>query len=361
MFLQLKVASQMALNKRKACTTEAVFILGSLMLLGSTVHTWKTAAMYPPPGNSLFMKAKTQNGRQMYQCSSKKWVASGANADLVMANNLSHHVGLFISRVLQTHAKSQGTWVLDNSVGDTIESGSNFSSVSGKEIASTPSKGFILQTLIQATSHQFDGTASLISYIQQLFPKGGIPPLQETCDEDLAEVEVPYEAEYWLWQQDWQPPSMPKSLLITSERVVEGLFGEGIVLYRFNGQAWEQIRVEASLYNLPGGILAGKYFWKKSKSIKSDEINWWQLWNPNSFQLQGRAQSAAVSVTRDGLPWCLFTVTHHFGNVSLLGEYTHVQILSTRGGVPLSHSAFKPTANMLWRAPFSAVFWFYTN
>ncbi|KAJ7547792.1 hypothetical protein O6H91_08G104600 [Diphasiastrum complanatum] len=349
----------MALNNRRmAC--EAFVILTSLFLLGRTVHA--TAALKPPPGNSLFMKVKTQNGRQMYQCFSKKWMPVGETADLVKAINPGHRVGVFTSRVLQGHGKSQGTWILHNPVDDIVESGSKYSSVSGKEIASIPSKGSMSEALVQATSHHFDGIASLISYIQRLSPKGGLPPLHDTCDDDFMKLEVPYEAEYWLWRQDLQPPSMPKSLSITSERAVEGLFGQGIVLYRFNGQGWEQIRVEASLYNVPGGILAGKYFWMNSGSKKSGEASyWWQLWNPTSFQLNGRAETAAVYITRDSLPWSLVTVTHHSGNVSLLGEYAHVQILSTRGGVPSFHSAFKVVPNMLWRAPFSAIFWFYTK
>ncbi|KAJ7520158.1 hypothetical protein O6H91_20G069900 [Diphasiastrum complanatum] len=339
----------------------SILIMSSIVLFGQTIQAWNYPSLTPPLGNSLMMKTKTDNGRQMYNCNSKEWVLVGTAADLVLADNQSVRIGVHKSDIVNGQRKSVETWIFENPIGDAAESGSKFSSVSGKVVFSVASKGVISEALLKATSHRAQGRASLVSYIQRLSPKGGVPPLKEACDQDSTEVEVPYEAEYWIWHQDMLPPSMPSSLALSSERVVQGLYGEGVVFYRFSGENWEQEQAEAKLYNVPGGIPSGKYSMESAFSTSAGEMHRWKFFNPNGFHVMGTSKSPPVTVDNNCLPWSLMTITQHTGNVSVLGEYTHVQMLSTSGGVPATLSKFKPVPGLRWKAPFSAVFWFYTN
>ncbi|KAJ7165725.1 hypothetical protein O6H91_Y545600 [Diphasiastrum complanatum] len=339
-----------------------ILMLCSLLLACDAIHGWDNSYLLAPPiGNSLVLKSKTQNGMQIYKCSSGKWVAVGATADLVQASNPTVRVGAYYSALLQDQSTASATWILNNPAGETAESGYNISSVSGKEIATAPPGGFISEALLQSTDHQFAGVASLISYIQRLFPQGGDPP-QQTCMQESAIVQVPFEVEFWLWKQDMMPPATPPALSLSKERVVQGFFGEGSVLYRYNGSSWQQTQAQATLYNVPGGTTMGKY------SLQAATVNGrggssylWQTSIPNGFQVTGKEQSQPVSVDQNCLSWSLVVVTSYSSNDFYLGPYTHVQIVSTRGGLPPSHPNFMPLTGTLITSPFSAIFWFYTN
>ncbi|KAJ7286640.1 hypothetical protein O6H91_21G062100 [Diphasiastrum complanatum] len=346
-----------------------ILMLCSLLLMwvGESAQQVIDSSLQPPPGNSLVLKSRTQNGKQMYKCSSKDWVAVGASADLVMASNPSIRVGSYNSQTFnrQGRSLSVATWMLDNSAGDEAESGHKFSSVSGKELLSIPSSGSynISQALLQATSHQFDGSASLISYVQRLIPQGGAPPLQNICQLDATVVEVPFEVEFWFWQQNLWPPAVPASLSVSTEHAIQGFFGEGVIVYRYNGITWEQIQAEATLYNVPGGVLAGKVF-VQAPALHGKSAGGsyrWQLNDPNGFQLVGKPQPPPVTVNKHCLPWSLVTISSHSNNSSGVWTYTHVKIVSTRGGLPATNVLFRPIQGMIIRSSFSALFWFYTK
>ncbi|KAJ7289981.1 hypothetical protein O6H91_13G002300 [Diphasiastrum complanatum] len=342
-----------------------LLILCSLLLAWDAIDAAgaqnSKAILAPPVGNSLVLKSRTKNGRQIYRCSLGEWLPVGANADLVKASNPSIPVGAYSSLFFQGNSTISATWILSNPAGDAAESGYNSSSVSGKEIATAPSGGFISEALLQATSHQFNGVASLISYVQRLFPQGGNPPLQQTCVQDALILEVPFDAEFWFWQQDLTPPVTPSAMSIHTERVVQGLFGEGVVSYRYNGNSWQQMQAQATLYDLPGGTVTGKYFVQAPPVYGRAGSYWWQASNPNGFQVFGKDQCKPVPVDQNCLAWSLVSVTSYSSPDTSLGAYTHVQMVSTRGGLPPSHLNFVAVTGMLIRAPFSAVFWFYTK
>ncbi|KAJ7516017.1 hypothetical protein O6H91_22G038900 [Diphasiastrum complanatum] len=334
-----------------------------LLLVGETVEQNTNPSLRPPLGNSLVLKSRTQNGKEIYKCSTNEWVFEGATADLVMASNPSISVGSYSSQNFNRRGRPVATWMLENPAGDAAESGKTFSSVSGKELVSLASGGHISEALLQATSHEFDGSASLISYIQRLFPQGGAAPLQDICQLDATVVEIPFEVEFWFWQQDLWPPAVPASLSVSNENVIQGFFGEGVVVYRYGGKAWEQTQADARLFSVPGGSLQGKFFVQSSAlhGRNTGGSFWWELNAPNGFQAVGKLQNAPVPVGRNCLPWSLVTISSFSNNNSAIWTYSHVQMVSTRGGLPPVHTLFKPIKGMIIRSPFTAIFWFYSK
>ncbi|EFJ20091.1 hypothetical protein SELMODRAFT_177096 [Selaginella moellendorffii] len=344
---------------------------GSLMLLGllqaalvlSLIqhgHGWDEY-LKPPAGNSPHMRVKTSNGHHSYKCSCEKWELTAASADLLSTVDSKTIIGAYsFSRNSNSNSKHQGTWTLFNNPADAIESGARVSAVTAKVILSYPIPGGLSEALLQVTSHHFEGQSGLVSYIQRLKPQGGVP-MTSSCQRPHEVLKVPFYAEYQFWRQDVVPPSVPYSLVVPSSvKPVQSLFGEGEVLYLFNGESWEQRYAFAKLYDVPGGKKLGSYYIKARGAGESYGTHFWDLSNPNGVQVVGRVTMPPVSVSNSSLPWLTTTITAHTGSNSLLKNAKAVQMLSTRGGLPNKKSPRgKLSRGQLWRVPFTAVFWFY--
>ncbi|KAJ7555074.1 hypothetical protein O6H91_05G021200 [Diphasiastrum complanatum] len=336
---------QLLLN---AVLTTEIILIAQISTLGSAQEGYLTP---PPAGNSLKIKSTTVNGVTTYKCVDRIWRFVDASADLVDVANSSLVLGSYSFQYNQSDLGAAGTWTLYNSPGDISESGQSFSKVTVVRDTS------ILPTLLaRASSHQFDGTASRISYIQQIPISSSAPVLLNSFCSDNSPLQFFYTAEYWFWAQDLIPPSMPVTMIATG-RLLLGCFGIGEVEYAFNGTSWNQQRIFASMYNVPGGTFFGRYYTTSIPDQASGTFVW-EFQNPNGWSVAAKPAWTGVKVDNNSLPWLLFDVTSST-NKSLLGSVTQVQMVSTRGG--LFPDFTQAASSKIWTSSFSAVYWFYTD
>ncbi|KAJ7555075.1 hypothetical protein O6H91_05G021200 [Diphasiastrum complanatum] len=300
---------QLLLN---AVLTTEIILIAQISTLGSAQEGYLTP---PPAGNSLKIKSTTVNGVTTYKCVDRIW-----------------------------------------SPGDISESGQSFSKVTGQSIAVVRDTSILPTLLARASSHQFDGTASRISYIQQIPISSSAPVLLNSFCSDNSPLQFFYTAEYWFWAQDLIPPSMPVTMIATG-RLLLGCFGIGEVEYAFNGTSWNQQRIFASMYNVPGGTFFGRYYTTSIPDQASGTFVW-EFQNPNGWSVAAKPAWTGVKVDNNSLPWLLFDVTSST-NKSLLGSVTQVQMVSTRGG--LFPDFTQAASSKIWTSSFSAVYWFYTD
>ncbi|KAJ7514248.1 hypothetical protein O6H91_23G035100 [Diphasiastrum complanatum] len=312
----------------------------------------------PPAGNSLHIKASSVDGVQIYTCSGGEWRFLSASASLVDSSNSSIFIGTYAYVYSPKHVSAIGTWSLNNSEGVIAESGHAASEVTGRVIAFRGNKFALPAFLAQASSHLFDGTASLVSYIQQIPSDGGVPPGSSSCRKGSRQVHIPFEADYWFWTQDRQPPSVPSELSAIG-LMIEGFFGTGHVKYVFNGTSWQQKNITASMYDVPGGILVGRFFIESHADDAGGSFTW-EVFNPNGWTVTAKSASPGVQVDGSSLPWRLFSVTSASFNESFLGPITQVQMISTRGGLPPTPMQAQAVVGRVWISLYTSVYWFYT-
>ncbi|XP_024529797.1 uncharacterized protein LOC9651220 [Selaginella moellendorffii] len=360
-------------NMRRDLRQEELLVLLFVIIVSNElVYAWPSLALNdlsPPPGNSLQLKLLTCNGKQTYGCFAGQWKLLNATAELVNAEK--NTTIKFGSYYYSHRSHSGGTWSLINSPAVYAESGFQTSVVSGTEIASEEAGDGCSSALAEASDHKHAGIASTISYIQR-FPGKTTGLLSgKKCKRGSRAREVPYEAEYWLWSQDKVPPAdTPAEVRVSGEKLVEGFFSKGVVCHVYNGTAWEVREWKAKLYDVPGGSVVGQHSMKNSSTSLV-----WELFNPNGFGIRGSSSGGSVQVAENCMPWTLNHVTHTWGNASLLGPLSHVQMVSTRGGMPPSSSESKvstsasplepltprPATGQVSNTTFSAVFWLYAR
>lgn len=169
------------------------------------------------------------------------------------------------------------------------------------------------ELLAQVISHQGLGTASLLSYVVVEATDGGIAPNASMCTSDDTSVSVPFSAMFHFYSQDTQPPAnVPQSLQPTGGQVVEGLFVQGQVVFRFDDNRWHLKGFIATLYNVAGGTVVGK-FGTITKADKFGSVLHWEINNPNGFWLTGQLAAKPVQVSVNGAPWQLMKITSSGG------------------------------------------------
>lgn len=317
-------------------------------------------SLIPPVGNSLSIKTKTLHASQSYRCIDGDWTWESTQASLVGIHDSAQIVANYSRFANPQIPRYAGTWSFLNSDGDRAESGSTYSIVSGKQVfsAKRAAECDLADFLAMATMHQHQGAASMVSYIAAVNTRGGVPLKEGCCEHENELIKLPFKTEFHFWKQDLAPPSTPNSLTVVSDRAVEGFFGSGMVTYIFEGTRWVQKNMYASLYDVPGGTKVGNYFIKSSPDDKGGSYCW-NIDNPNGFEIVGKQSCAPVQVTAGSLPWSLNVVTSSNGNSSMFGPYTHIQMVSTTGGMPPSNPALTPQQGQVWKSSFTAIYWFY--
>jgi hypothetical protein len=313
--------------------------------------------------NSLQAKLKAKNALRIYTCGNGGWTLVNASGDLIDFNT-SKLVGNFTAEQIPI---SQTNITLLNSNADVVESGFLTSSVIAIEIAAinvTSSVG--TEILNQATSHQNVGAAGRVSYVVYLNFSGGNPPPTSLCTLEFGtlesiSIEVPYDVEIDIYTQDLVPPPTPTSLVVPNGTLVQSFFAQGSTIYQYNGSTWLEQNISALLYNVIGGHVVGKFENLQKLDKFESELNW-HIYNPDGFSLTGHNFVNPIVLSTTDAPWALFKITNSSGNTTLLGPYTYVQLVSTRGGIApsLSDSVGLPPG-LVWTSPFSGIFWFYAN
>jgi hypothetical protein len=224
----------------------------------------------------------------------------------------------------------------------------------------------VIETLNQATSHQNIGAAGRVSYVVYLNFSGGNPPPTSLCTLEFGtlesiSIEVPYDVEINIYTQDLVPPPTPTSLMVPNGTLVESFFAQGSITYQYNGSTWLEQNISALLYNVIGGYVVGKFENLPKPDKFGSKLNW-HIYNPYGFSLTGYNFVNPIVLSTTDVPWALFKVTSSSGNTTLLGPYTYVQLVSTRGGTApsLSDNVGLPPG-LVWTSPFSGIFWFYAN
>ncbi|KAI5076009.1 hypothetical protein GOP47_0008074 [Adiantum capillus-veneris] len=320
------------------------------------------SSLTPPAGNSLAIKTKTRNGMQLYRCIDGEWVIGSAYATL-LDYDTGEVVGNYTLVKNVKVPKLAGTWMYHNNEGDHAESGSAYSVVTGKKISVGRSKteNDLPDYLALASSHGYEGALSQVSYIARLNTKGGAKQDEGYCEVQYFKIiKVPFQAEFHFWKQDLLPPSMPYGITVGKGRPIQAFYGTGLITFAYDGTKWVQRKVDAKMYDVPGGTLVGSYFTRSVTDYKGGSFCW-QVDNPNGFILVGKPATTPLQVSPGCMPWSLNLITTSTGNSSMFGPYTYVQTVSTTGGLPPTTLAKKPQKGSIWRSPFSAIYWFYCN
>jgi hypothetical protein len=317
----------------------------------------------PPVGNSLQAKLKTKNALRTYTCGSGGWTRVNASGDLLDINT-NKLVGSYTAVNIPT---SHTNLTLLNSDADVVESGFLTSSVIVILITTiNVTSSDVIESLNQAISHQNIGAAARVSYVVYLNFSGGNPPPTSLCTVEFGilesiSVEVPFDVEIDIYTQDLVPPPTPTSLMVPNGTLVESFFAQGSIIYQYNGSTWLEQNISALLYNVIGGYVVGKFENLQKPDKFESELNW-DIYNPHGFSLTGYNFVDPIVLSTTDVAWALFKITSNSGNTTLLGPYTYVQLVSTRGGTApsLSDSVGLPPG-LVWTSPFSGIFWFYAN
>lgn len=333
----------------------AVLLLCLLAALPS-LHAWN--ALSPPAGNSLAIKTKTLNGVQFYRCVDGDWLLESSYATLVDLFDPSKVVGNYSWAKTSRVPRYAGTWNLFNNPGDNAESGFASSLVAGKKIVTArPASPHDLPDFLSlASKHEFGGAAAMVSYIARVKTRGGVPLDNGYCQWDHKLIKLPYNAEFHLWKQDLVPPNTPTSLTVVSDRVIQGVFGKGLVTYVHDGYQWMQKNIAAQLYDVPGGIKLGSFFIRSVADYRGGS-SCWHFDDPNGFEIVGKHACNPVQVTPGCLPWSLNVITSSNRKSSMFGNYSHVQMVSTTGGLPPANPPWKPRKGQVYKSSFTAIYW----
>eukprot|EP00250_Pteridium_aquilinum_P006355 c16297_g1_i1 orf=329-1366(-) len=323
-----------------------------------SLHAWGNLS--PPAGNSLAIKTKSLNAEQFYRCVDGDWLLEASYATLVDFYDPIQVVGNYSWAKTSSVPRYAGTWYLLNNAGDHAESGDYGSLVAGKEFmtARPASQRDLPDFLSIASSHENGGAASLVSYIARVKTKGGIPLDNGDCQWEDKVIRLPYDAEFHFWKQDLVPPNAPAALTILSDRAIQGVFGQGIVTYAFSGLSWTQKGIAAQLYDVPGGKKVGSFFIRETADYKGGS-SCWHFDDPNGFEVVGKHACDPIQVTPGCLPWSLNEITTSSHKSTMFGDYSHVQMVSTTGGLPPASLAALPKEGQVYKSSFTAIYWLY--
>ncbi|MCO5594014.1 hypothetical protein L7F22_048033 [Adiantum nelumboides] len=316
-----------------------VFLFCFVLTTLPSLHAWKS--LTPPAGNSLAITTKTRDGEQFYRCEGGDWVLDSVHATLVDLYDPSQVVGNYSWAKNADDPRFSGTWYLLNNAGDRTETGDLASLVAGKEFVTAKpiSPRNLPDFLALASKHQNGGEATLVSYIARVKTKGGVPLKAGACQYGDKLIKLPFTAEFHFWKQDLVPPHTPPALMVVSDRAIQGIFGQGIVKYMFTGSNWMQ----------------------KGTSDFKGGSSCWHFDGPNGFEVVGKHACNPVTVTPGCLPWSLNEITSSSRKSSMFGDYSHVQMVSTTGGLPPTTIAAVPTLGQVYKSSFTAIYWIYCN
>lgn len=335
-----------------------------LLVCGVFLLQWQASTAWdlePPAGFSKSLTVTISQGKQMYTCDSGVWVRSGSSANLVNSNpqnGAPAKAGKFRSKQDPTSKRSIMKWTLVNSPGDATEAGDNTSSITGVEKYTEKSYGdSIPAVLFEVTSRKGSGTAALFTYVVMNQTMGGQAPDSSLCTQDDISVDVPFYGYFEFYSQDFQPPSYVPAELKPPARVVQGFFVKGKIVYRFDGAKWHSYGIIATISNVAGGDVIGKFGTIRKPDQYGGNLRW--VFNdPNGFTLTGTV-SASAMVSENGAPWQLYEITSSSGTMPPVGPFKYVQLTSTRGGLEPQIDG-GATEGLLWRTNFTGLFWLYT-
>lgn len=335
-----------------------ILVLCCVLALLPSLHAWNS--LTPPAGNSLAIKTKALNGEHFYRCKDGDWLLESAYAALADFYDPSKVVGNYSWVKTPSIPRYAGTWFLFNNEGDHAESGDLASLVAGKNvmIARPTSPRDLPDFLALASKHEYGGAASLMSYIARVNSEGGVPLNNGYCQYEDKLIKLPFEGEFHFWKQDLVPPNAPAALTVVSDRAIQGVFAEGIVTYAHNGVLWTQTGTNAELYDVPGGKKLGSFFIRETADYRGG-ASCWHFDDPNGFEVVGKHACNPISVTPGCLPWSLNVITSSSKKSTMFGEYSHVQMVSTTGGLPPVSLTGKPELGQVYKSYFTAIYWLY--
>ncbi|CAM6116157.1 unnamed protein product [Calypogeia fissa] len=337
LLLQLIGSYRRACFEMMASMRGSIFLSCSVFVLLVTHTAWgqvynTSANIAPPPGNSPKLVVKTAGAYVVYTCVKGAWVPGNGYANLMdkkTNQNLGHY-----KRTVDSQGYL-GTWMLLNAAGDKAESGYDWSGVTGRALAAYKvSTDSLPDMLVEAASHIASGKASNFAYVQMYNVSGGVP--KDKCMKHSYSVTVPFHAEFCFWAQDPVPMSVPGQL-VAPGRFVENFFLSGVITFKFDGSQWVDSGRVATIYPMPGAPAIGQF-------TIEDGVECWKLYSPSGLLVYGERVSPEVVVEPNACPWTLSKVTSATGAVMSLGSFTHIQTVSTRGGVAPVMSHVQPTA-----------------
>ena len=167
-------------------------------------------------------------------------------------------------------------------------------------------KTSIARYLAEVNSHQNAGDASLFSYVALTQTYGGAPPANSMCKVDESSIGIPFSGVFEFYSQDALAPPVPQELQ-PKGMMFQGSFVKGKVVYTYNGKTWKQRGVIATITDVAGGTVLGKF----GTIVKADQYGsnlHWQFQNPN-FWLTGKVSAKPYSSGANTYPWQLMTIT----------------------------------------------------
>ena len=180
------------------------------------------------------------------------------------------------------------------------------------QVKSTPSSK-VYNYLAEVTGHQGTGAGDLMSFVSLTGTSGGAPPSNELCDvpgHDRATTSVPFSGTFEFYNQDPQPPPVP-AFFTPKGKFLQGSFCKGKVVYQFNGKRWLRKGVLATLYDVSGGNVIGK-FGTITKADKFGGNLHFAFENP-SFWVTGKLCARPLTVSTHSCPWQLMAFTSQGG------------------------------------------------
>lgn len=163
--------------------------------------------------------------------------------------------------------------------------------------------------LAEVTGHHGSGAGDLMSFVVLIRTSGGAPPADALCDapgQDRATTSVPFSGTFEFYNQDSQAPPLPASFT-PKGKYIQGSFCKGKVVFQFNGKKWLRKGLLATLYDVAGGNVIGK-FGTITKPDKFGGNLHFQFDNPK-FWVTGKLCARPLTVSTSSCPWQVMTFT----------------------------------------------------
>lgn len=180
------------------------------------------------------------------------------------------------------------------------------------QVKSTTS--YIDNYLAEVTGHEGTGAGDLISFVVLIRTSGGAPPAVALCEapgHDGATTSVPFSGTFEFYNQDSQAPPVPASFT-PKGKFIQGSFCKGKVVYQFNGKRWLRKGVLATLFDVAGGNVLGKF----GTITKPDKFggNLHFAFNNPKFWVTGKLCARPLTVSTSSCPWQLMAFTSRGGS-----------------------------------------------
>lgn len=175
---------------------------------------------------------------------------------------------------------------------------------------------FVNDYLAEVTSHDGTGAGDLMSFVTLTDTSGGAPPANALCEapgHDRATTSVPFSGTFEFYNQDSQAPPVPADLTPKNGKFLQGSFCKGKVVYQFNGKSWLKRGLLATVYDVAGGNVIGK-FGTITKADKYGGNLHFAFDNP-SFWVTGKLCAPPLTVSTKSCPWQLMAVTSQGGTM----------------------------------------------